>query len=752
MSRGRHEHGHEGHHEGHHENNNAGFGFGGEQHHERERERHRERERERERAEGLGNFGNLNNFGNVGNFGGLDNFGGLNSFGNAGIFSNQGNNILAQEIAQEVAFENLVIEEENAELIALRMQRQQQEAELRIQRQQQLAEQQQLAQIENARFAEQQRLAQIENARLIEQQRIEHAKAAEQHRLRQAEHARLQALRDIEYAKEQAELARQQQLADEAAEEARRLAYRQQAQLQQEQEDKNEDARVAVYDSHQALIAKASGLNYDELEKSINALATLIEPIERFTKTEKKGLPLQDGKTLFYHLVMNPLLSSEQKAMLIDNLFQRGYLPYLNRLFSTPIIELLLSDANPVKLLQPIYMQAVFNQGMVIIPELEPQIWVRLMAGNPLFANIMLDSLLASNIVNHQKITQFLSNLTFADLGSLETFYIALLTRNQANMTRELSLLIQTNFLATSQNDWAALSNVYLMAQVKTEDMLAIFSPWVLSLRPDLSNMPQFVAGYEAFLTNRIQDSHLRIEPSVWSRVLQLDERACDHLYTHLSTTLNAGPHLLMPLLHAWATAYNLPHNFAAMSQHYLNLLTKHNIKNVLNDEEKIWEALIRSDVNSGPRIFDHLVLQHSAPHKLVDFVKCWMQALTQRQDIVNANALIERRASQLTTMPALVNDLKLIIEARTLNHAYESKSEDDEHTVKITKESLESTKTHIYSIGADKKHAPYNIYHEIRHKAEQAKRHLDEEMAIIEQHINADLNKANEPARFTFK
>jgi hypothetical protein len=274
------------------------------------------------------------------------------------------------------------------------------------------------------------------NVLIAEQHRIEHAKAAELHRLRQAEHARLQALRDIEYAKEQAELARQQKLVDEAAAEARRLAAIQQAKLQQEEEDKNENERVAVYDSHQALIAKASGLNYDELEKAINALATLIEPIERFTKTEKKGLPLNDGKTLFYHLMINSILSSEQKALLIANLLQRGYLPYLNRLFSSPVIELLLSDANPAKLLQPIYMQAVFNQGMVIIPELEPQIWVRLMAGNPLFANIMLDSLLTSNIVNHQKISQFLSSLAFADLGSLEAFYIAMLTRNQASMTR----------------------------------------------------------------------------------------------------------------------------------------------------------------------------------------------------------------------------------------------------------------------------------------------------------------------------
>jgi hypothetical protein len=232
---------------------------------------------------------------------------------------------------------------------------------------------------------------------------------------------------------------------------------------------------------------------------------------------------------------------------------------------------------------------------------------------------------------------------------------------------------------------------------------------------------------------------------------LQLDERAADHIYTHLDTTLNAGPQVLMPLLHAWATAYHLPHNFSAMSQHYLNVLTKHNIQTLLNNEEKIWDALIRSDISSGQRIFDHLVLQHSAPHKLVDFVKCWMRALTQRDDIVNANALIERRAGQLT-MPALLNDLKLIIDARTLNHAYENKSEEDEHTVKITKELLKSTKTHFYTVGVDKIHAPYNIYHEIRHKTEHAKQHLDEEMALMEQHINKDLTKAHEPARFKFK
>jgi hypothetical protein len=663
--------------------------------------------------------------------------GGQQHHGNHGHHGNQGSNFLAQEIFAE----------ESAELMALRIQREQEAAQLR---QMQAAARQQ----ELALEAEAQR-----------QQAIRDAEAQRQQAIRDAEARRIQAIEDakaqVEYEKQQAILANERRIAAERAEQHRRAEQKRQAELAQrakleaEQEEKNEDQRLAVYNAHQNLIAHAANLSYLELEKELNALGTLTEPSARFEKTAKKGLPLDNSNTLFYQIMMNAKLASEQKYLLLDIMLTKlGYLAHIHLLFSTPIIEMLLNDATPSKLLEPLYNRAVFTLGMALVSE--PQIWFRLITSDPTFANRMLETLFAGTLGN-QKIMQFIdywrSIQVFGVVGAFEGFYAELLTRYKAQIQPDLFALIEANFLTVTQNNWGDFISVCIAASVTTELMLQTFQRWALTLVPeDIANTARFVNSFEIFLSNRILDPNLHIDASLLQKLYPIDESACSHIYTHLNQ-VKASPQLLLPFLVNWVAAYQLPHDFSAVRQHYFELMKAHNVKTQLNQEEKIWEALIKSNVANGPLIFDELVNRHADADKLMEFTKCWMQALTRQHDISSADAHIELRVKQ-ASLQRLAGDFKLITEIYTLRRAAESKGEDDDNTVKMSKALLESSKVGLLSQifqHADKKHAPYDIYHQLRHKEEHAKAHLAEEERIAAQHINADLEKEGVKGQFTF-
>ena len=620
-------------------------------------------------------------------------FGGEHHRGNH--HGNQGNNFFAQEIFAEQE----IIAEENAELRALRLQREREEDQLR------------LAQIENNRIA-----------KIVREQAL-------------AREVEAQRRQDIEYEKEQARLAIEQQAAAERAEKRRIAERKHQAELQAERE------KLAA-----ELQAQREKLDAEKEDKN-----------ERFKNTSQKNIPLDNDTTLFYQIIINTKLASEQKYLLLDIMLTKlGYLRRIDLLFSSPIIEMLLNDATPSKLLEPLYHRAVFTLGMTIIPELEPQIWFKLIISDPLFANKMLDSLFASTL-GHQKIMQFIdywrSIQIFAVAGAFEAFYVSLLTRHKAQLHKDLLALIEANFLAITQNNWADFIHICMTATVTTEMMLQTFQRWSLTLVPeDIGNTARFVNSLEAFLSNRILDPNLHIAANLLHKLYPIDEHACDHICKHLNL-LRASPQLLLPLLVNWLAAYQLPHDFTAVRQHYFELMLMHDIKTQLNQEEKIWEGLIKSNVVNGQWIFDALIERHATADKLMEFTKCWIKALTNQHDINIADAHIEARIKQ-ASLQHLASDFKLITEIYTLRRVAESKVDDDENTVANSKALLENSRVSMASRifhHADKKHAPYDIYHQLRHKQEHAKAHLAEEETIAAQHINTDLEKEGVTARFSF-
>jgi len=182
-------------------------------------------------------------------------------------------------------------------------------------------------------------------------------------------------------------------------------------------------------------------------------------------------------------------------------------------------------------------MEAVFLYQMDLVPQLEAQIWPLLLQ-NPSFGPRLFSSLLntgrhGAKALQFLEIWRFCTNL--ADLPSLQQFYSGILRAYKAQLTPELELGIQANFLALTEQNWAAFYTVLQNSEATYQRMMQFFDHWLQAPHlPATRDLP--VNTYYNYISAQEIKTQLPDENKVWRALIRHDGNTGFNLFNFLMT------------------------------------------------------------------------------------------------------------------------------------------------------------------------------------------------------------------------
>lgn len=600
---------------------------------------------------------------------------------------------------------------------------------------------------ERARLAAQKEEQRLESereqvARATQQRRDEVTRAA-----RRAEEARLAEERRIQAEKE-AETRRIQAL-KEAAEECIR-------------EEQQEQRRLAVFDAHQNLITTATRLTFLELQQQINALEPLMKPIQRFQHTTKKGMPFAaDGTTtLFLSILQNKNVTNELKYQLLQLLMtQKGYGEHLNLLLSSPILEVLLADAQPKAVVPN-------EQGILILPD--PFVILRAVFQQAVASKMSINEAVekriypaligagcAMDVFNYHyeqrtpaQTMQFLVYWrSFIDLSNpANNFYLNLMSTHK-EMKDDFYKLLKADYMLLYQNNYSAFMSLIIAAGMSKAFIASFLAEWSAFMSG--YDLGAFVVTYTSLITCPTVEARFEIDATILKRILVLDERAGNYLYEQLKT-INASKETHLLFLHYWLAAFAVPHDFSNVKALYLALIK--DSKEMIAGEDKVLEGLINADLKYGLEIFNYFKENNVSKKKLMQYMDVWFGALPNDEEIRKAYAQVKVvvQNSSLRDFRFSIRTIgevsteKLVLDPRNIPRTIK----DEATTLKW----LRYTRPGFFGIGGANARSGYDTYHALRTNVQAGKSNFEQDRVQAEAEINQKLIAAGEEGGFTFR
>ncbi len=168
--------------------------------------------------------------------------------------------------------------------------------------------------------------------------------------------------------------------------------------------------RCKNFDDHVFLIANGQGQSYEYLKNRLGALMPIVEPIERFAGSFRRGLPKRSpqygGESLFDVILQNTNLTSANKFELLAVLLDLGYYPFYMTLLVNPLIQYLLQDDTFNLFLEHLYSWCLRDRKLDLEPFVEQAIWKKLISLNK--GCQIFDALLEASRSNSRKVFDYI--------------------------------------------------------------------------------------------------------------------------------------------------------------------------------------------------------------------------------------------------------------------------------------------------------------------------------------------------------
>lgn len=548
--------------------------------------------------------------------------------------------------------------------------------------------------------------------------------------------------------------------AQKEADESRVLEQKRLASLQI-MEDQEETQRLSIYDAHRSLITKVSELEFLELQQQVTALAPLTNPIPRYQETHKKGIPLApDGKTtLFFSILNSKKFDNATKYHLVQLLIDtKGYSEYFNLLLSSPILELLVIEAQPKPLPAP------NEQGVIILPDqfsvlnavfqhavkcrmqfdkpVEQQIYPALILlglGMDIF-NYHYEQRTANETMQFLVYWRSFNDVSHAHQNLLSTY---------KEMKEDFYQLLKADFMSLQFNPPLYASNLevftkmVIAAGMTKERITLLLNEWCPLIT--INDVSSFMDVYANLLTLIKKEDCLGINDTYITKILQINEEIGKQLYERLKFN-KVSTTALMWILKCWVAAFKAPHDFSVVKHLYFELIKEKSAE--LAHEDKVWEGLIRGDASQGLELFKYLIDNNSSKTKLMRYMDVWMDVLPNdeaiREVYYKIKPFIQNSSLRDFRFPirtiAEINTVKLIPEKRIIV---------DEQS---TKKFLRVTRPGFFGISCSNAHSSFRAYEEVRMNVQAGKPALEHERELAEQEINQQLVAAGEEGAFKFR